>query len=387
MAAAVTLALLAFIFYLNFLSRIIISPLLPAIKEEFATGATGVSGLFLALSLGYFCALLGSGFVSSRVNHKRTIQISIAAAAASLAFISSVGSMPLLYMGVLALGASTGLYLPSGIATITSIFPKRSWGRAFSVHELAPNLAFVTAPLLASLFLARASWHWLTAALSAATLLTGLMHAGTRAGTFKGAQPSLSTCSLYLKKTDFWLMTLLFCMGITSTLGVYNMLPLFLVTVHSMSKPDANMLVGMSRIATLFTAVLGGVLADRFGPRNVMGWMLLFTGGVTASLGAVRGVAVDVAVFLQPLVAVAFFPAAFSAISELSGPEERNLLISMIVPFAFLGGGGVMPMILGVFADHSLFTAGFVVVGLFLASGFLLCRMMAPARPGVLKQE
>ncbi len=52
------LILLAFIFYLNFLSRIIVSPLLPEIKEELAISAAQASGFFLFLSFGYFTALL-----------------------------------------------------------------------------------------------------------------------------------------------------------------------------------------------------------------------------------------------------------------------------------------------------------------------------------------
>ena len=377
-----TLVLLAFIFYLNFLSRIIVSPLLPEIKEELAISATQASGMFLFLSLGYFTALLGSGFISSKLGHKRSILLSVGFASLCLVVISLSSSLTILYAGFLALGLATGIYLPSGIATITSIFKQDSWGRAFSVHELAPNLAFITAPLIASLFLGRSSWHLLMAALAAMSLLTGLVFLRTNAGNFRGVAPGLSACTFYTRKRAFWLMTILFALGITSTLGVYNMLPLFLVSVHSMSKTDANMLVSFSRIATLFTAIAGGFLSDRYGPRRVIGWVLFFTGAITVLLGITQGFMLYICVFLQPLLAVCFFPAAFAGISELAGPEERSLLISMIVPFAFLGGGGIMPLIIGLFADQGLFSQGFIITGLFLASGFLIAHMM-PSSKGI----
>ena len=370
------LLLLAFIFYLNFLSRIIISPLLPEIKEELEIGAAQASGMFLFLSLGYFSALLGSGFISSRIGHKKSILLSVSCASLCLVTISLSNSLYILYAGFLALGLATGIYLPSGIATITSLFEQRFWGRAFSVHELAPNLAFITAPVIASVFLDRSSWHHLMALLAGISLFTGIVFLKIDAGNYLGTAPNLSSCSLYLKKKEFWLMTILFGLGITSTLGVYNMLPLYLVSIHSMSKADANMLVSLSRVATLLTALAGGWLSDRYGTRVVMGWMLLFTGAITIALGMTEGLMLEICVFLQPLLAVCFFPAAFAAISELSGPEDRNLLISMVVPFAFLAGGGIMPLIIGIFADHGLFAQGFVVTGLFLASGLFLSRLM-----------
>ena len=55
-------------------------------------------------------------------------------------------------------------------------------------------------------------------------------------------------------------MVLLFSTGITGTLGVYSILPMFLVSEHGMSEQSANMLVGLSRSTTLITAFLGGVL-------------------------------------------------------------------------------------------------------------------------------
>ncbi len=373
------LLLLAFIFYLNFLSRIIVSPLLPEMKEELGISAAQASGMFMALSIGYFTALLGSGFISARIGHKRSILLSIGCASCCLMVIAISNSLLVLYCGFLALGLATGLYLPSGIATITSLFHKDFWGRAFSVHELAPNLAFITAPIIASFFLNRSSWHYLMALLAGLSIFTGGVFLWVKAGNFKGTAPNLISCSFYLKKEEFWLMTILFGLGITSTLGVYNMLPLFLVSVHSMAKADANMLVSMSRVATLFTAVAGGMLSDRYGPKNVMGWMLLFTGIITISLGLTEGLALKISVFLQPLLAVCFFPAAFAAISEFSGPEDRSLLISMVVPFAFLAGGGLMPLLIGVFADHGLFSIGFMITGFCLACGFILARLI-PAR-------
>ena len=69
--------------------------------------------------------------------------------------------------GFFALGFACGLYMPSAIATITSLIDRQHWGKAIAVHELAPNLAFFSAPFIAELFLTWLTWR---AALGAAAL-------------------------------------------------------------------------------------------------------------------------------------------------------------------------------------------------------------------------
>ena len=55
---------LAGIFFLNFLGRIILAPLLPTIEKDLSLGHSEAGSLFLLISLGYFISLLGSGFVA-----------------------------------------------------------------------------------------------------------------------------------------------------------------------------------------------------------------------------------------------------------------------------------------------------------------------------------
>ena len=64
------------LFFLNFISRVIFSPLLPVIEQEMGLDHTRSGSLFLFLSLGYFLSVLSSGFISSKINHKRSIVLS-----------------------------------------------------------------------------------------------------------------------------------------------------------------------------------------------------------------------------------------------------------------------------------------------------------------------
>jgi NNP family nitrate/nitrite transporter-like MFS transporter len=371
------LLLLAAVFYLNFISRILLAPLLPEIEPTLSISHGQAGTFFLCISIGYFVSLLGSGFVSAKLGHKLTIVVSMLALALSLVMVSLSPSLSLLQGSFLLLGMAAGLYLPSGIATITDQYPANRLGRAFGIHEIAPNLAFLTAPLAAAYLLPKLDWQQVfllfAGAAAGAAIIYALIGRQTRQ---KGAAPELSRCRELLSRSEFWLMTVLFSMGISATHGVYSVLPMFLVSEHGMDEASANMLVGLSRSTTLVTAFFGGWLADRFGALRTIAVVLLLTGVFTLLLGLGPARLLPVLVWLQPLSAVCFFAPAFSVLSQVGSADARNIVISLAIPIAFVLGGGLIPAMITRLADIGCFTLGLVLTGGFIASGSLLiCRL------------
>lgn len=371
------LLLLAFIFYLNFISRIILASLLPEIKVALSISHGQAGTFFLCISISYFVSLSASGFVSARLGHKRTIVVSMLAIGLSLLLVSFSPSLFLLQISFFLLGMAAGLYLPSGIATITDLYQTRQLGRAFGVHEIAPNLAFLTAPLFAAWLLPGLDWQQVfllfAAATTGAALLYGLVGRGTR---LKGAAPNLIRCLELIRLPEFWLMVILFSMGISATLGVYSVLPMFLVSEHGMDEQSANILVGVSRSTTLVTAFFGGWLSDRFGSLKTMAVVLLLTGLFTALLGLGPEQLLPVWIWLQPLLAVCFFAPAFSTLSQIGSPGARNIVISVAIPIAFVLGGGVVPAGITRLADSGHFDLGLMLAGGFIGGGGLLIKML-----------
>jgi NNP family nitrate/nitrite transporter-like MFS transporter len=76
--------------------------------------------------------LLASGFVSSWLNHRRTIILSSMAVGGALLAVSISRNLWGIYFGLFILGMAAGLYLPSGIATVTGLVDSRHWGRAIA---------------------------------------------------------------------------------------------------------------------------------------------------------------------------------------------------------------------------------------------------------------
>jgi NNP family nitrate/nitrite transporter-like MFS transporter len=371
------LVLLTAMFFLNFIGRVTFAPLMPEIEMDLGITHAEAGSFFLLISIGYSITLFGSGWVAARFTHKQTIMISSLAMSVVLIGTAASTSLWAIRAGLLLLGMAGGLYLPSAIATLTGLFSTHHWGKAIAVHELAPTTAFVAAPLLSELMLVVFSWRVVLFALGAATLLVTLAFARFgRGGAFTGEAPGIRSFKVFLVSPAFWIMVVLFGLGISSTLGIYTMLPLYLVSEHGIERNFANTLVALSRVATPVMALVGGWAGDRFGPRKTLIGVFFLTGIATIMIGVLSGGWILPAVFAQPLLAVGFFPAGFAALSRIGPPGARNIAVSLTVPAAFLIGGGVVPSFIGLMGDWGAFTLGIALVGGCITAGAVLAYLL-----------
>jgi NNP family nitrate/nitrite transporter-like MFS transporter len=368
---------LALIFLLNFTARIVLAPLMPAVEESLGLTYSQAGSLFLFITVGYFPAVMASGFVSSRLNHRRTIILSACAVGLALLFIARVQSLWGIRIGLLALGMAAGLYLASGISTLTSLVSSSHWGKAIAVHELAPNLSYVIAPLLAEVFLGLMSWRGVLAFLGILSVVLGLVFTRFgQGGAFKGEKPNPKAFKALLDHPSFWVMVALFGAGISGTLGVFSMLPLYLTAERGLDRGLANTLVGLSRVTGVVTSLLAGWATDRIGPQRTLTWVLLLSGLMTVLLATLPGRWIVIPIFLQPMVAVCFFPAGFAALSRMGPPEERSIAVSLTVPMGFLFAGGMVPLAIGLLGDAGSFALGIGIVGILVLAGSFLSRRL-----------
>lgn len=369
--------LLASIFFLNFMGRIVIAPLLPAIEADLSISHVQAGSLFLITTAGYFVTILGSGLVSSRMTHRNTIILSAFTAALALVGVSLCHSLSSLRVSLLLLGLATGFYLPSGIATLTSLVPAKHWGKALAIHELAPNLGFMAAPLLSEALFYWFSWRGVLVFLGVTSVLCGLAFwRYGQGGKLQGEVPNLSSYRSLFGQSSFWIMVILFGLGISGTFGTYTMLPLYLTAERGMDRPFANTLIGLSRLSGLFTSLIAGWATDRFGPARTLVLVFLFTGLTTMLLGLAPGAWLILVVFLQPMLAVCFFPAGFAALSLLGSEKIRSVAVSIAVPLGFLFAGGALPVGIGILGDAGHFAAAIAGTGVLILSGSFLSRLL-----------
>ncbi|MEE4605997.1 MAG: MFS transporter, partial [Desulfobacteraceae bacterium] len=322
------LVLLTSIFFVNFSARIVLAPLMPSVESDLAISHAEGGSLFLLISLGFFVAILASGFITSRLTHKQTIISTNIVLGFALLFTSFSTGLWGMRLGLIMVGMATGPYIPSSIATLTTLIRSRDWGKAIGIHELAPNMSFVLAPLVCEAVMYWFTWRTVFMVLGIATfLLAGVFARFGRGGEFHGEFVGYTSYLNILSKPSFWIMVILFSLGISSTLGIYTMLPLYLVTDHGMERNWANTLIALSRIAGIAMTLIGGWATDRIGPKQILRIVFLLTGLMTIFIGFASSSWVGVAVFLQPLVAVCFFPAGLAALSMVSSPKERSIMV------------------------------------------------------------
>jgi predicted MFS family arabinose efflux permease len=373
-----SLLFLTVLFYLNFTARVLPSPLGPVLEDAFGISNTGSGLLFLLISVGFLAGMLGALLLAGRTTHRRILLGSTFCL--GLALLATAGAVALwqLQLGMLAIGLATGVYLPSALPTLTTLIEPEHWGKAIGIHELAPSLAFISAPALAELAMSLCSWRSTFFGAGLAVFALCLLYARFGEGGRFPAEPlRWEPCRNYLGSPRFWLFFSLFCLGMGGSIGTYSMLTLFLVKVHGVARPLANSLLALSRIATLGTILLGGWGADRLGSRRMIGTALLGTGLTTALLGVSSGFWLYLCYFLQPMLAVCFFPAAYAALSAAVPTEHRPIAISLTLPAAFLIGAGAIPAAIGALADAGRFDLGFIGAGSLMAGGGLVCLLVA----------
>ena len=75
---------LTLLFFLTFIGRFIFAPLMPAMSSELGLSHSQAGSIFLFGSMGVFFGSLSAGFVSSRIQHKGTIALSLIGSACAL---------------------------------------------------------------------------------------------------------------------------------------------------------------------------------------------------------------------------------------------------------------------------------------------------------------
>jgi NNP family nitrate/nitrite transporter-like MFS transporter len=371
-------------FFVSFLSRILLSPLLVNVEAEFGLQHDKAGALFLLISIGNTVSTLGSIFIAARFTHRRILIASSFLAGLSL-FAISIGRQEfLLIIGLVFLGISTGLYLPSSIASLTEMVDSTSWGKAVAIHELAPNLAYISAPLLALILLPHVGWRGIFFILCLLAIAVSLLLTRFNRGNFLADPPSRSIFREVLSIPYFWVMVGLFSLGVGGNIGLYTMLPLFLTAGQGFQSSWVNALIPLTRLICLIVSFGSGYLSDRFGPWKTLITILIGSGISITLLGLISGAQLLPLLFIQPIWAVAFFPPAFAALSSLGSDSRRNFFVSLVIPLAFLAGNGVVPTAIGIFGQAGNFSMGFELLGLFtLSAGFLLAisrRLSAPSK-------
>ncbi len=352
------------LYFISFFARSILSPLLVPMEVAFGASHAESAGLMFFFSMGFGTALALAGILSSRIRHRTVLLMAMGILGASLLIMARAEGLFIARLAFFLLGAGSGLYMPSGMATLASVADDRYWGRAISIHELAPNIAFILAPMVVNG--AHGIWQWreiLTAMGLICFLGAALFFMFGRGGNDYGTPPDPQTLPKMLRDPAFWAIMLFIGLGVGLESGPYSLTPLFLVSEKGMSATQANHLLSSSRLISPIMVILGGILADRVR----ISWILIVTilGSAVSlmGMGLLQGRGLGIAIMVQAAMPAVMFPAIFKSVTEIFGMQEQSLVLSLTMPVAIFVSLGVVPTLLGWCGDHGHFDYGFVAVG------------------------
>jgi NNP family nitrate/nitrite transporter-like MFS transporter len=364
---------LTLLFFLTFVGRFIFAPLMPFISRDLGITPSQAGSIFLIGSVGYFLASVCSGYISSRLKHRGTFILAILTLGVTLLGCALVGTFWAIQATMLILGMAAGLNLPSIVATITALVSRQDWGKALAVQQMGPPSSLVLGPLLAVAFLSRFSWEVPLAFLGVCSIVVGIAFIRYgRFGDFPGEAPTPSLVKVVVAHKSFWIMVILFALAMGGQVGVYTMLPLYLVGERGMDGQSANTLVGVSQVTGLVMTFLAGWITDRIGEKRAIALFLFASGIATVFLGVLSGTWLKVIVFLQPALIVCYFPAGFAALSRIVQPSMRSLAAGWAAPTAFILGGGILPTLLGYIGQVHTFGLGIALAGVAIILGSAL---------------
>ena len=361
---------LAGLFLLNFVARFILAPLMPFVEQEVHITHAQAGSLFLVTSAGFAVTLFASGFVSSRLTHRKALILSAITVGITLLALGFMRSLAGIRLVLIVLGLAAGFHIPSALATITAMVRRQDWGKAMGLHSSAPTLGLVLAPLMVAALMGFVSWRVLIILLGAFTLIVGMAFlVFGKCGDFPGDAPKPAALKQIVRLPSFWIIILLLMMAVGGSVGLFTVMPLYLVTERGMDNTAANFFLGFAQVSGFLAALAGGWFADRVGPKRAMA-VLLAAGGVTnVFLGLASDRWLLIVLFIQPVLTGAFFPGAFSALSRIVPPNLRSVVASAAVPIAFFMGAGVFPAFFGYLGQNHSFSLGLILAGAFMLLG------------------
>ena len=373
------------LWFFNFSTRIIPSPVLPLIENELMVSHAKAGGLFTFLYAGYAFSLLMAGSLAPKVGYKRCIIGGFLCSSSALFIVQytySYGQLALLF---LLIGLGCGVYLPSIMPMITETFPREHWGKAIGIHDSAASLSIFSMPIYVAIGLHVFPWRKLFLFLCLASMVVVLLFWVVPQEPRRERTPDISTSIEVLKKKALWFMMPLWSVAAACCLGVYSIIPLFLVNERGLSLGLANTVFGASRLGGIAVSICAGFLVDRLGVRRMLFLALFFTGLFTVGVSMARPFHLLVGVlFFQATVALGFFPVGLAAISKITTSRERSMATGIVIATGVIFGLGVAPYLLGAIADRINFQTGILLLGVLTTLSSFSVKYLMDSRKGEL---
>lgn len=377
MRAWAALAILCFVYVLNFLDRQLLSILAKPIQDDLGVtdGQLGmITGLYFAL---FYCLIsIPVGWFADRTNRVRVLSLACALWSAATIACGFAASYPQLVIARMSVGIGEAGGVPPSYAIISDLFPPGKRGTALGLYNLGPPLGQAMGVAFGASIAAAYSWRDAFLSLGAvglgAALIVFLFVREPARGGLDTARPVLepvratasegflATCRMFFSRPVLLLVAL--ASGATQfvTYAVLNFTTLFLMREKGMTLSEIAiyyaLLIGIAVSAGIYTS---GRLIDWLAPRSKTAYAyvpaLALALAIPFFIGFVRAPAWPVAMaFLAVPTFLNYFylSPAVTLVQEEVQPHQRVLSGALLLLVMNLIGLGLGPTFLGAVSDH-----------------------------------
>jgi NNP family nitrate/nitrite transporter-like MFS transporter len=346
----------------NYTVRMVFSPILPLLEDEFLVNHARASSLFLFLAVGYALSMFLAGIYSGRFGYKRSILCSLLTTSLIFFLVPLVKTFVLLYISAFVFGVGLGFYLPSAVPLITERFSEKNWGKCLAIHDSAASIGVFSLPFIALFLLTFLSWRGMFVVLAVWFLVAAICFYFF-ADEVRFRNHTRHVVWDIAGNRSLWLIAIVFACAAGASLGVYSVVPVYLTKELSLTIGFANSVLGVSRIGTIAVALSAGLFVDRINLKKTIFGFCLATGLLTVLVGLAPVRYIGVFLFFQASAATGVFPLSIVAVARMFNREQRSMATSLIMVMSIIFGGGAAPYLLGLSGDLISFRFGIVALG------------------------
>lgn len=371
------LALLCFVYVLNFLDRQLLSILAKPIQDDLGVtdGQLGlIGGLYFAA---FYCILaIPVGWLADRTNRVRVLSFACALWSAATAACGFAANYPQLAVARMAVGVGEAGGVPPSYAIISDYFPPGKRGTALSLFNLGPPIGQALGVAFGASIAAAYSWRSAFVAIGIIGVFTALLvwilvREPKRGGL--DVAPAPAAVSEKPASAGFWptikmffthpvLLRLSLACGATQfvTYGILNFTTLFLMREKGMTLNEVAIYYAL--LIAIFVSAgmyLSGRLIDRFSRRSKMAFAYLPAIGLGLAIplfiGFVWAPSWQMALlFLALPTGLNYFylSPAVTLVQEEVRPDQRVLSGALLLLVMNLIGLGLGPTFVGAMSDY-----------------------------------
>lgn len=364
----------------------ILTPLIPAVRDDFGVSITLAGVIVGSYGLARLAVDIPAGFLSTRVGEKRLSLIALVLLIASSVVGLVAPTVEVLIAARVGSGISVGILATVILSGLGASATAANRGKVMSLFHVANNFGIAAYPMIGGLIGLVVGWRYtflvtaVLAGIAAFILVPLLLRTDFRAGEGKGSKQVDASRILYgrarvvaIVVTNFGVMAnMIHRHGFRNTI-----LPLYAATVLGLGGVSIATAIALMSITGLMVATPGGALGDRIGRRRV----------ITAGL---FGIAVGDLVFLLTgdlvtfLIAAAligfgdFFTSSQTAqLSEVVPPEQRTFALSTYRFSADLGAL-IGPILLAAVMDFTSAQHAIVLAAVILLTASFSAWLLMP---------